>query len=1545
MPDVAALNVVISADTKDLEAGLARAEQSVSKAGSAIQSAMGGALIAGAAGLGAALVGSVKSAADFEKGLSAISAVSGATKEQLEGIRATALQLGKDTSFSASEAAAGMEEMVKAGVSLQDVMGGAGRAALDLAAAGGLSVAESATIASNAMNVFSLKGSDMAHVADVIAGAANASAIDVHDFGFSLSAVGAVAATVGLGLEDTATAIAVLGQAGLKGSDAGTSLKTMLLNLDPASKPARSAMKALGIITAEGANQFFDAEGKAKSLADISGILQNALKGLTKEQQLSALQTMFGTDAIRAAAIMAKAGSEGFNEMAENMSKVTAKAVAMERLNNVAGSFETLKGSVETAAIMLGSLFLPAIKGALDGVTEFVNQGIGIIEQLPDAWRTAGEAFAGAWEPSETLSPFINLVGQAALMLRDTFGPAIATAGAILQQLSTWFTENIAPIAAFVAGFLGAIGTVGLFTAAIAAVTAVLTLLLSPIGLVAIAVGLLAAAWTTNFMGIQEATAAAWAYLLPIFTQIVDWLGPKISAVLTWLTSTGWPMMLAAAQTVGNWIMTVALPALAQLVDWLGPKLSAVVTWITNTGWPALVAAAMTVTNWITTVAVPAFTTLVQWIGEKTSAVVTWLTSTGWPGLVAAGEKVWAVVREIQRFFQLLYIELDKREVFATLAKLWDTLTAAGLLVWDIIKKMDAAFRPFQQITAEFNAGPGKVLVGTFGLIGTSGAEAGKGVDVVAKAAEAMGRALEIALFPLKNFLQNLKDLGELIEKAKSWTLPSWLGGGGSGGIGTMSYKGVGSANPNASDAEIDDYIRQAGRARGMSAGDIEKMVKTSQGERAGQGTRALGDGGTSHGVMQLHTGGGLGDDAIKAGIDITDPATWKQQVEFALDRAITEGFGHWTVARNLGYTGKASGAPKGVSVAVPNAGIGDIKISQAQWGASVGMTPAEAAAACGPYAASIFAQATGRMPNAAEAEQLARAAGWTEAGMGGTGNFMRLLGSMGVNAVRTATGGMSAADITQMASNAGPLTAFSTPGHYFASTGFDPTNGKFNVGATGTFAGGSTWMTVSEMSALMGPIQDIITLGGQMGSAFNDASAITVHASEAMATGVTSSGTAFSATAQTAQESALTLMSSQTDALGNVMSVYATASGDIIRTTTAANGQVISQYATMASGATLEMGNLAAGVTSTQTTMGANLLTTVTDMSGQYVTTVTDLGGQIVAQFAGTSAGVLASTAAQSAGVLTQYNLMGTGAVAQVTDMGEQTITKLTETSGLATTTVTTMGGAILSQMVTLKDGTVVQMDDMGVKTTTAFDTMHQTTTTTMTTMSGEVITTVTDMNGKIVAQTIDTKTKVSQEWVATSTEVIKQASAMGLEVIGQSRKMGEGLVTATKTSTGEMVSIVTNAKNEVVAQFKDIVTEGKTVATGLDAAKKGLDNYANGLKGVGNAAKKAADQLEEFNKQAGGGKAKEFAKGTKSSGDFGKAAGGSVNAGQLYMVGERGPELFMSGTGGTIIPNHMLSSGGGMQTIRLQVEVGGRVAEEIYVTGKDLAARRGRD
>lgn len=350
----------------DATAGAAdKSAKSFDKVG--VASAAAGGILA--AGLGYA----VNKAIDFEHEISAIGAVSGATGAELDAMRQKALQLGADTVFSASDAALAMEELAKAGVSTKDILNGAADATVALAAAGSISLPEAATIAANAMNSFSIAAKDLPHITDLIAGAANASAIDVGEFGQSLQQAGAVAHLAGVSFDDLSVAIAEMGNAGIKGSDAGTSLKTFLQNLIPTTKQQIALFQQLGLETKTGANQFFDASGKVKSLADVSQVLQNALKGQTKEQQLATLQTLFGSDAIRAAAILADNGAAGFTKLATAMAATSAADVASARMNNTAGQIEQLKGSVETAAIAFGELLLPIITKIAAKLTEFAN--------------------------------------------------------------------------------------------------------------------------------------------------------------------------------------------------------------------------------------------------------------------------------------------------------------------------------------------------------------------------------------------------------------------------------------------------------------------------------------------------------------------------------------------------------------------------------------------------------------------------------------------------------------------------------------------------------------------------------------------------------------------------------------------------------------------------------------------------------------------------------------------------------------------------------------------------------------------------------------------------------------------------------------------------------------------------------------------------------------------------------------------------------------------------------------------------------------------
>lgn len=354
--------------------------------------------------IAAPLAFGVKMAADFEGQLSSIEAVTGATSEEMDKLRTLALKMGADTKFSALEAAQGVEELEKAGVSTAQILNGGLSGALSLAAAGDLALAESAEIASTALNAFKADNLSVIKAADILSGAANASATSVGELKYSLSACSSVASGIGMNFKDTNIALALFAQNGLKGSDAGTSLKSMLMNLQPRTDAQVSEFVRLGLATGklvkvskDGkekyemlSNAFFTSQGKLKSLSEISGLLKTKMAGLTDQQRMFALETMFGSDAIRAANILFKEGEDGANSMWSAMSKVTAEQVAAKKMDNLKGSIEELGGSIETVAISFGSKLTPAIDVIAKGATALTNGFMAMPEPIQSTIAITG---------------------------------------------------------------------------------------------------------------------------------------------------------------------------------------------------------------------------------------------------------------------------------------------------------------------------------------------------------------------------------------------------------------------------------------------------------------------------------------------------------------------------------------------------------------------------------------------------------------------------------------------------------------------------------------------------------------------------------------------------------------------------------------------------------------------------------------------------------------------------------------------------------------------------------------------------------------------------------------------------------------------------------------------------------------------------------------------------------------------------------------------------------------------------------------------------
>jgi TP901 family phage tail tape measure protein len=317
--------------------------------------------------------------AEFDQAMSNVLATGQDARDNQMALRQAAMDAGAATVFSATESANAIEEMAKAGVEAKDILGGGLAGALDLAAAGGLGVADAAGIAATALETFKLEGTDMSHVADLLAAGAGKAMGDVSDLSQALAQGGQAAALTGLSIEETTASLAAFASQGLLGSDAGTSLKTMLLSLSPTTKKAAELMDELNL-------RAYDQQGQFVGVAEYAGKLQAALGDMGAEQQTATLKTIFGTDAYRAAAVMLGEGEAGMRKWISAVDDSGyAAETAAQRLDNLKGDWEAFGGAVDTALISMGEGANGPLRFFVQSLTELVDG----FNNLPDGAQQA----------------------------------------------------------------------------------------------------------------------------------------------------------------------------------------------------------------------------------------------------------------------------------------------------------------------------------------------------------------------------------------------------------------------------------------------------------------------------------------------------------------------------------------------------------------------------------------------------------------------------------------------------------------------------------------------------------------------------------------------------------------------------------------------------------------------------------------------------------------------------------------------------------------------------------------------------------------------------------------------------------------------------------------------------------------------------------------------------------------------------------------------------------------------------------------------------
>lgn len=375
MATMASLLVKIGADTSGMIAGMKKGQAEVAGFAGAMERTGAKSFALGKSmtmGVTLPLAGiawqAIKTTEEYEKTLNTMGAVAQVPQKQLRVLDALAIKLGQDTIFSTNEAMKAMLELSKGGISVANIQAGALANTLDLAAAAEMDLAESAVILGSAMNTFNLTGTDSKRIVDALAGAANASSADLPDLALALRSGGSAAARFNISIEETAGMLALLADRGIRGSDAGTLLKSQLRTLVPVTEKAQERMKKLGL-------DFFDASGKFIGMAGVADELKDSLGGLSDEQRELAINQLFGSDASRLAGILLKEGSGILREYTEAASEAgAASEVAAAKMKGLPGSLEQLRGSVETALLTLGRRMAPTITDLADTVTRLLNQ-------------------------------------------------------------------------------------------------------------------------------------------------------------------------------------------------------------------------------------------------------------------------------------------------------------------------------------------------------------------------------------------------------------------------------------------------------------------------------------------------------------------------------------------------------------------------------------------------------------------------------------------------------------------------------------------------------------------------------------------------------------------------------------------------------------------------------------------------------------------------------------------------------------------------------------------------------------------------------------------------------------------------------------------------------------------------------------------------------------------------------------------------------------------------------------------------------------------
>ena len=473
-------------------------------------------------GLTVPLVGvataAVKTTMDFDKQMSEVQAISQSTSEQFEDLRQTAIDLGGSTSFSASEVAAAMTEMAKAGWDSSQIISGM-EGVLDAAAASGENLASVGTIVADAITGFGLSAQDSTRVADLLTQAANSGTIGVMDLAESYKYIAPIAKTMDFSIEEVTTAITALSTAGIKGSQAGTALRTMLSSMVKPTELVQGVMDELGIELADNQGNFY-------SLNDILNDMRETFSKLTPEQQAYYANILAGREGMSGLMAILSMTQEEYDKISDSMQNASGVAdqTAAVMQDNLAGAVEQLGGALESAAIVIGDRLVPYIRQLADFITTLIDKFNSLSEQQQDFIIKMGLIAAAAGPVLLILSKIIG-IGKTIAGVFGTIGTAVGEAVTLVNAGFTGMATQAGLIGKAVAIVLNPINALrNIFVSLVGAINPVAAV-------IAVLTGAFMTLWNTSYEFRTQ--------MLSIWTEIKSNVSREIEGISEKLSSFG----------------------------------------------------------------------------------------------------------------------------------------------------------------------------------------------------------------------------------------------------------------------------------------------------------------------------------------------------------------------------------------------------------------------------------------------------------------------------------------------------------------------------------------------------------------------------------------------------------------------------------------------------------------------------------------------------------------------------------------------------------------------------------------------------------------------------------------------------------------------------------------------------------------------------------------------------------------------------------------------------------------------------------------------